>query len=72
MSFPSSMFENRGLLKLGRLFREDLDISLWCSSFAEKLTVSGGMYLVADMYIDVKSKMRPNNLGMPFPLLYLS
>ena len=37
---------------------------------AEKLSVSGRIYLVADMDTYVKREMRSNKFGMPFPLLF--
>ena len=72
VSFNSSMFEISGLVKFGRLYGEDLALSLWWMSLDEKLAVSGIMNLVADMDIYAKREMRLNALGMPFTLFYLS
>ena len=54
VSFTSSMFYARGLVKLGRLSGEDLDFySLWIS-LAAKLVVDGRMDLLSDMSTYVK------------------
>ena len=52
VSFYASMLEFIELVNLGRFIGEDLDLSSWWSSLAGKLTVSGRMYLVADMATD--------------------
>ena len=64
------MLEARGLAKLGILSGEDLDLSAWWKILSEKLAVSGIVDFVADMATNVKKKMRPNNFGMIFSLLY--
>ena len=72
VSFPASILEARGLVKLGRLSGEDLDLYSWWSSLAAKLAVSGRMDLVTDMDTDAKREMIQNTFGMPFNLFYLS
>ena len=54
VSLPASILEARGLVKLGRLYEEDLDLSSWWSSLTAKFSFSGIMNLVADMTIDAK------------------
>ena len=71
VSFTSSTFDTRGLVKLGKISGYDLALSSWWSSLAAKLTVSVRMDLVEDMNTDKNSLMIPNTLGMPFTLLYL-
>ena len=51
LSFPTSMLEAGGLVKLGRFFVEYLDLSSWWSRFSAKLAVYAIMDLVVDMYI---------------------
>ena len=46
---PDYVLEIRGMVKLGRLSGEDLDISSWCISLSEKLFVYGSINLVEDM-----------------------
>ena len=70
--FPSYVFETRGLVKLGRLYVEDLILSSWWSILAVKIAVSVIFYLVSDMDTDAKSKTRQNTLGNPFSLFSLS
>ena len=66
------MMEASGLMKLGRFSGEDLALSSCWISLAEKLTVYGRMYLVADMAKDVKMEIRSNILVCLFPsCLYL-
>ena len=72
VSFPSFMFDTRGLVKLGRSSVEELALSSWWSSLAAKLTVSSRMELVSDTAADTKRKMRANTLGVPFSFLSLS
>ena len=71
VSFPSSMFKSRGLVKLVILSGEDLDISSWWSSLAEKLSVSGRVYFMADIATDTKRSISPNTFGIPFSLFSL-
>ena len=54
VSFTSYMLEDMGVVKLGRLSGEDLDISSWWSRMDAKLDVSGRIDLVVDMATDVK------------------
>ena len=63
------MMESRGLVKLGILSGEDLDIYSWWSSLDEKLAVSERMNLVVDMATYAKKSMRTNILGIPFTFL---
>ena len=72
VSFPIYMLEYRELLKLGRLYGEDLSLISWWISLAAKLAVSGRMELVTDMATDAKRTMLPNTFVMPLSLLYLS
>ena len=72
VSFPSSMFDTRGLVQLGRLSAEDLAFYSWCRILATKLAFSVIMYLVADMSAYAKKEMRPKNIGIPYLLLSLS
>ena len=69
--FHDAILEVRGLSKLGRLYREDLDISSWWSSLSKKLTVSGRMDLVLYMDTGVKREMRPKTLEFPYLFLYI-
>ena len=55
----SYMFDIKGLVKLGRLSGEDLDLSSWCIILYEKLAVSGIVSLVADVATYAKRAMRP-------------
>ena len=52
VSFPASMMEARGLVDLGRLSVDDLDLSSWWRILAAKLDVSVRIYVIADMAID--------------------
>ena len=70
IAYLASILEAMGLVELGILSGEYLSLSLWCSSLAAKLAVSGD--LVADMDTYVKREMRPNTVGMPFIFLYFS
>ena len=70
--FYYSIFETRGLVNLERLYGEDLALSSWWSSLAEKLDVSRRMDLVEYMATYAKREMSSNTLGMPFTYLYLS
>ena len=70
--FTASILEARGLVKLGRLFVDDLALSSWWISLSTKFDVSGIMDLVEDMATYAKRAMRPNNFGIPFSLFYLS
>ena len=72
VSYPASILEYRGLVKLGRLSGEELYLSSWWRILDGKLAVSGRMELVTDMATDEKRAMRPNNFGMPFTFLYFS
>ena len=72
VSFPASMLEDRGLLKLGRLYGYYLALSSWWRILAAKLAVSGRMDLVEKMTTDAEREMRPNTFGMPFSFLYCS
>ena len=72
VSFTSSMFDTRGLVKLGILSGEYLALYSWCSILSAKLSVSIRMDLVSDMTTDANIAMRPNTLGMTFTFLYLS
>ena len=49
MWFTSSMFNTRGLVKLGIFSREKLDLSSWWCSFSGKIAVSRRMELVEEM-----------------------
>ena len=66
------MFDTRGLVKLGRLSGEDLDISSWWISLAKKIAVSGRINLVTYMNTDATRVMKPKTLGMKSLFLYLS
>ena len=68
--FTDSMFEDRGLAKLGIFSGEDLALSSWWSRLAGKLSVFGIMDLVVDMATDKKRETKKNTLGITFPLLY--
>ena len=59
VSFPASVLDARGLVKLGRFYGEDLDLSSWWISLDEKLSLSERMDFVADMAIDEKKEIRP-------------
>ena len=48
------MFDTRGLVKLGRLYGEELDIYSWWSILAAKLSGYGIIYLVEDVATDTK------------------
>ena len=72
VSFHSFLFDTKSLVKLGRLYGEDLPLSSCWRSLAAKLTVSLIMDLVADMATCVKRAMSPNTLGMKYPLFSLS
>ena len=72
VSLPASMLEARWLVKLGILSGEYLPISSWWISVAEKLALSGRIYLVAYMATDTKKEMSQNTFGMPFLFLYFS
>ena len=72
VSFTSSMFNNRRLVKLGRFYGDDLNFSSWWSSFAAKLTVYGIMDLVEDMDTDAKREISPTTLGVPSISLSIS
>ena len=54
VSFTSSVFDTRGLVKLGVSYGEDLVLSSWWSSLASKISVSGRMDLVVYMATDAK------------------
>ena len=71
VSFPYSMFDTRGLVKLGMLSGEDLGFSSWCGSLDEKFDVYGRMDLVAYISTDAKKKMRPKTLGVPSLFFFL-
>ena len=62
MSFPSSMFDTRGLVKLGRFSEDELDFSSCWISLATKLAVSGIMDLLEDMYKYEKREITKKNL----------
>ena len=66
------MLEARGLVNLGRLSGEDVGFSSWWIRLSTKIAVYRITNLVTDMSIDVKRKMKPNALGMTFPLLSFS
>ena len=66
------MLEAKGLVKLGILYGEELDVYSWWCSLAAKLAVSVRMDLVADKATDKKGATSSNTLGMKFPLLSLS
>ena len=68
LSYPASILEARGLVKLGRFSGDYLALSSWWIILSEKLVVSVRMELVTDMSTDVKRQMRPNTFGVPFPL----
>ena len=70
VSFPDSMLEARGVVKLGRLSGEELALYSWWSSLAAKIAVSGRMNLVLDMATDTKRAMSPNNFVMPFVFFF--
>ena len=59
-------------MKLGILSVEDLYLSSCWRILAPKLAVFVRMDLVADMVIDAKREMIPNNFGMAYPLFYFS
>ena len=63
-------FDTRGLLNLGRFYVEELAISSWRSSLAEKLAVSLIMDFVTGMETYEKMETRLNILGMSFPFLF--
>ena len=54
VSFPASMLDARGLVKLGRFYGEDLDLSSWWISLDEKLDIFVIMDLVEYMATDTK------------------
>ena len=66
------MLDTRGLVKLGRMSVENLDISSQWIRLDAKVYVSVIMDLVAYMDTDAKWEMRPNALGMPFTFLSIS
>ena len=68
VSLPVYILESRGLVKLGILSGEYLDLSSWWITLAAKLSASGRMYLVVDMATYANMEMRPNTFGMPFAL----
>ena len=72
VSFTLSLFDTRGLIKLGRFYGDYLAISLWWSSWAAKIAVYVRMYLVTDMDTDAKRTMRSRTLGVTFIFLYFS
>ena len=72
VSFTYSMFDARGLLKLGRFSGEDLAFSSWWSSLSGKTSVSRRMDRLIDMATDAKRAMRPKTLVIPPLLLSLS
>ena len=72
VSFTAYILEYRGLVKLGRLYGKDLDVSSWWISLAPKIDVYGRMELVVDMKTYAKRKMRPNILGLTSLLFYFS
>ena len=65
VSFTASMLEDRGLVKLGRFYGEDLDFSSWWRILTEKISVSGIMELLSDIATDA---YRANILGLPYLL----
>ena len=69
MLFPASMMKARGLVKLGRLSREDLDLSSWWIRLSAKIAIYGIMDSVADMATDTKREMKLNTFGKTFSLL---
>ena len=66
------MLETRGLLKLGRLSGEDLDISSWWIILSVKRAVYGIIDLVSDTATYARMVMSPNTFGIPFTFLYFS
>ena len=70
--FTPSMFESRGLLKLGILYGWDWTLSSLWSILASKLAVFGRLDSVSEISTDANVAMRPNSLGMPFIFLYIS
>ena len=72
VSFPASMLEDRGLLKLGRLYGYYLALSSRWRILAAKLAVSSSMDLLVDMTTDAKREIKKNTFGMPFTFLHFS
>ena len=71
VSLLAYTLEDRGLVKLGKLSGEDLDIYFWCRILDVKLAISVIMDLVSDMATDVKMEMSPRTLGISSLFLYL-
>ena len=65
------MLEFRGLVKLVRLYGEDLSISSCWIILSAKISVSGSINLVVDMTTDVKGSISPNNMGFTYLFLFL-
>ena len=72
LSFSSSVFDTRGLVKLGRLSGDYLTLSSCWISLTKKLAIYERMDLVAEMVTYLKRTMRPNTLGMISHFLSLS
>ena len=53
VSFPASMLESRGLVKLGIFYGEDLAISSWWGSLAAKIAVSGVQWCLIYLFVSV-------------------
>ena len=70
LSFPDSMLESRGLLKLEIFCWKKLAIFSSWRSLAGKLAIYGRMDLVTDMATDVKRAMMPNTFRVTFPFLF--
>ena len=72
LSFTASFLEARGLVKLGMIYGEELDIFSWQRSLASKLAVSERIDLVVDTATYAKRETRPNNFCIPFNFLSFS
>ena len=72
LSYPASILEARGLVKLGRFSGDYLALSSWWITLAEKLAVSGKMDLVEDIATDANRERRSKTLGIPSLIFSLS
>ena len=64
LTFPSSVFDTRFILKLVIFSGDDLSLSSWWRILALKLSVSGIMGLVSYMATDAKRAMSQNIFGL--------